>query len=65
MYLCRYWIAPVGKALGIKSTGPKPPKPNKVLEAAYNVNARLSHKTVRIIGGLSIAAVCVCVKMAM
>lgn len=41
----RYWIAPIGKAIGIKSTGPKPPKPNKVLEAAYNVNSRLSHKT--------------------
>nr|AEZ67829.1 AGAP001761-PA [Anopheles stephensi] len=41
----RYWIAPIGKAIGIKSTGPKPPRPNKILEAAYNVNSRLSHKT--------------------
>lgn len=42
----RFWIAPVGKAIGIKSTGPKPPKPNAVLEAAYNVNSRLNHKTI-------------------
>ncbi|XP_052865991.1 ceramide synthase 5 [Anopheles cruzii] len=41
----RFWIAPIGKAIGIKSTGPKPPKANKTLEAAYNSNNRLNHKT--------------------
>lgn len=45
IFVERYWIGPIGKAIGIKSTGPKPPIPNKELESAYNANSRLNHKT--------------------
>jgi hypothetical protein len=45
---CRYWLAPIGKSLGIKSTKAKPPVPNKSLEDAYNKSSKLNHKTVSV-----------------
>lgn len=42
----RYWIMPVGRSLGIKSTKTKPPVPNKELGIAYAKNAKLNHKLV-------------------
>lgn len=42
----RYWLAPIGKSLGIKSSTAKPPLPNKILEDSYNRNSRIHHKTV-------------------
>lgn len=44
--LFRYWLAPIGKSLGIKSTKAKPPIPNQLLEDAYNKSQKLNHKTV-------------------
>ncbi len=44
----RYWIAPIGKSIGIKSTRSKRAAPNETLEAAYNANNRLRHKTVSV-----------------
>lgn len=46
IFVERYWIAPIGKAIGIKSTGPKPPIPNKLLETTYSANSRLNHKMI-------------------
>lgn len=43
---CRYWLAPIGKSLGIKSARAKPPVPNKSLEDVYAKSTKLSHKTV-------------------
>lgn len=40
----RYQIAPIGKALGIKSTRPKKAPPNTVLDAAYAISTRLDQK---------------------
>lgn len=45
-YYFRYWLGPIGKSLGIKSTKAKPPVPNKSLEDAYNKSSKLNHKTV-------------------
>lgn len=45
-FVFRYWIAPIGKSIGIKSTRSKRAAPNQILEAAYNENNRLRHKTV-------------------
>lgn len=42
----RYWIMPVGRSLGIKSTKTKPPVPNKTLETTYSKISKLNHKTV-------------------
>ncbi|XP_063697318.1 ceramide synthase 6 [Culicoides brevitarsis] len=42
----KYWFAPVGRSLGIRSTRPKPPPLCAPLDAAYNQCTRLSHKTV-------------------
>uniref|UniRef100_U5EU05 Putative schlank n=1 Tax=Corethrella appendiculata TaxID=1370023 RepID=U5EU05_9DIPT len=42
----KYWITPIGKSIGIKSTCPKPPIPNKILETSYNECSRLTHKTI-------------------
>lgn len=39
-----YWLAPVGKSIGIKSTRPKKASPNPLLENAYTKNSRLKHK---------------------
>ena len=44
--LRRFWLTPIGKSLGIKSTKAKPPVPNSILEDAYNKSAKLGHKTV-------------------
>ncbi|KAJ6635431.1 Ceramide synthase 5 [Pseudolycoriella hygida] len=41
-----YWISPIGKSIGIKSTRSKRAAPNPILEAAYNQNNRLRHKAV-------------------
>lgn len=41
----RYIFSPFGKSLGIKSTRPKPAKPNAILEAAYQKCHRIEHKT--------------------
>lgn len=46
LFIYRYWFAPVGRSLGIKSSRPKPPPLNSVLDTAYNQSTRLSHKTV-------------------
>lgn len=45
-YYFRYWLSPIGKSLGIKSTKAKPPVPNKSLEDAYTKSSKLNHKTV-------------------
>lgn len=42
----RYWLSPIGKSLGIKSSRPKKASPNPLLENAYNKSSRLTHKTV-------------------
>lgn len=45
----RYWIMPVGRSLGIKSTKTKPPVPNKTLEITYSKISKLNHKTVSLV----------------
>lgn len=52
LLLCRYWLAPIGKSLGIKSTKAKPPVPNKSLEDAYTKSAKLNHKTVSFLSSI-------------
>ncbi|XP_055374984.1 ceramide synthase 6-like [Condylostylus longicornis] len=42
----KYWVAPIGKSLGIKSTRPKKATPNETLEKAYQKRNRLTHKMV-------------------
>uniref|UniRef100_A0A336MAZ5 CSON008488 protein n=2 Tax=Culicoides sonorensis TaxID=179676 RepID=A0A336MAZ5_CULSO len=42
----KYWFAPVGRSLGIKSVRPKPVPLNPVLDQAYSQSSRLNHKTV-------------------
>lgn len=42
----RFWIAPIGKSLGIRSSRPKKASPNPILEEAYEKSSRLGHKTV-------------------
>lgn len=42
----KYWVAPIGKSLGIKSTRPKKASTNETLEKAYQNNSRLTHKMV-------------------
>ncbi|XP_059622699.1 ceramide synthase 6 [Phlebotomus argentipes] len=42
----RYWLAPVGKSLGIKSSRPKRATPVPELEEAYAQCSRLRHKAV-------------------
>ena len=41
-----YWIMPIGRSLGIKSTKAKAPIPNKTLEITYSKMSKLNHKTV-------------------
>lgn len=43
-----YWLAPIGRSLGIKSTRPKKASAQPALEAAYHVQSRLNHKTVSV-----------------
>ncbi|XP_055842170.1 ceramide synthase 6 [Episyrphus balteatus] len=42
----RFWIAPIGKSIGIRSSRPKKASPNPVLQEAYEKSSRLGHKTV-------------------
>lgn len=42
----KYWISPIGKSIGIKSTRSKRAKTNPTLEKAYNECNRIRHKTV-------------------
>lgn len=48
-YYYRYWLAPIGKSLGIKSAKAKPPVPNKSLEDVYTKSSKLNHKTVSVL----------------
>lgn len=41
----RFWLAPIGKSLGIRSSRPKKAATNPILEAAYTKKSRLNHKT--------------------
>jgi ceramide synthetase len=41
-----YWIMPIGRSLGIKSTKAKAPIPNKTLEITYSKMSKLNHKTI-------------------
>ena len=56
IYFClnvfRYWFAPIGKSLGIKSARPKKAAENVLLETAYNQSSRLNHKKVNILIGI-------------
>lgn len=43
----RFWLAPIGKSLGIKSSRPKRAANIPDLEEAYSQCSRIKHKTVR------------------
>lgn len=46
LFIEKYWIAPIGRSLGIKSQRTKRATPNPILEAAYNQSSKLHHKAV-------------------
>ncbi|XP_037941577.1 ceramide synthase 6-like [Teleopsis dalmanni] len=42
----RYWIAPVGKSLGIRNLKPKKAPFNKVLQKAFETSSKLDHQKI-------------------